>query len=95
MAKTPPTPKKGQTSPFNIKGPYRLWDGKFDVQEQTWTLLIRVDGARRCILTGPNGVPMDVFLEAGVYSIEFPHGSMSPLRSLAIDPDPGTGRKIP
>ncbi len=95
MPKASPTPKKGQTSPFAIKGPYRLWDGEFDVLDQAWTFTIRVDGSRHCILTGPNGVPVEVFLQAGTYKIKFPPGSMSPLRSFAIDPDPGTGRIIP
>lgn len=69
----------------------RIWDAEFQRDDQTWILSIEVD-ERPCTVIDPQGVPTQIFLDAGVYKLIFPSGSASPLRSLVIDPDPGTGR---
>lgn len=77
------------------KVPYRVWDQELQTEDQTWILSIVVESERPCTLIDPKGNPRLIFPEAGTYKIVFPSGSMSPLRALAIDPDPGTGRRVP
>ncbi len=84
---------------IRLKIPYRAWATEFETEHQTWVISIEVaasgDHFRPCTLIDPHGNPRLIFPEPGTYKIIFPSGSLSPLRSLAIDPDPGTGRRIP
>ncbi|MCX6549164.1 MAG: hypothetical protein NTW40_14150 [Acidobacteria bacterium] len=89
------TPKKVLKPACATKVPFRFWEGVFDTLDQTWIFTIKVDGKKHCTLIDPDGDPVAIFLKKGTYTIVFPSGSKSPLESLAIDPDPGTGRRIP
>jgi len=69
----------------------RLWDTEFHQHGQDWVISIEVD-TRPCTLIDPQGNRSVIFPTPGTYKLEFAAKSRSPLVSLAIDPDPGSGR---